>query len=149
MLCVVSSTWNLCVDPIEMCDEVAFTRFSWRTHFQHFFVGGGDNENAELETFCRYSLSSPQAAKHESISDQGGPAAPSHWHHYDITATSPLFSRSRLEQETAALFQHLDANSDGNIDLAEFTRFCLEVLLSRGARLRSDAHIHGGYKVIQ
>lgn len=25
------------------------------------------------------------------------------------------------------MFQHLDANSDGNIDLAEFTRFCLEV----------------------
>lgn len=25
------------------------------------------------------------------------------------------------------MFQHLDSNSDGNIDLAEFTRFCLEV----------------------
>lgn len=25
------------------------------------------------------------------------------------------------------MFQNLDTNSDGNIDLAEFTRFCLEV----------------------
>lgn len=25
------------------------------------------------------------------------------------------------------MFQHLDTNGDGNIDLAEFTRFCLEV----------------------
>lgn len=25
------------------------------------------------------------------------------------------------------MFEHLDTNNDGNIDLAEFTRFCLEV----------------------
>lgn len=31
------------------------------------------------------------------------------------------------EQEAETMFKHLDSNSDGNIDLAEFTRFCLEV----------------------
>ncbi|CAM9641846.1 unnamed protein product [Ectocarpus fasciculatus] len=30
-------------------------------------------------------------------------------------------------RETAKLFDHLDANGDGSIDLAEFTRFCLEI----------------------
>eukprot|EP00903_Cladosiphon_okamuranus_P020676 g18985.t1 len=31
------------------------------------------------------------------------------------------------EEETTSMFQQLDTNSDGNIDLAEFTRFCLEI----------------------
>ncbi|CAM9523503.1 unnamed protein product [Pylaiella littoralis] len=30
-------------------------------------------------------------------------------------------------QEAETVFQHLDSNNDGNIDLAEFTRFCLEI----------------------
>lgn len=42
-----------------------------------------------------------------------------------FTENDPAFFVYAQEAET--MFQHLDINSDGNIDLAEFTRFCLEV----------------------
>ncbi|CAM9534676.1 unnamed protein product [Ectocarpus sp. 6 AP-2014] len=32
-----------------------------------------------------------------------------------------------MQSETAKMFDQLDANGDGSIDLAEFTRFCLEI----------------------
>lgn len=53
--------------------------------------------------------------------------------HAYLCSTDPeiYISIDWFTQETAAMFQHLDTNGDGAIDLAEFTRFCLEVRAAR------------------
>lgn len=45
--------------------------------------------------------------------------------HFFVFSIVPV--RHVFRQETKDMFQHLDVNKDNNIDLIEFTRFCLEV----------------------
>lgn len=44
-----------------------------------------------------------------------------------MTVAFAFFVLAWCAQETVVLFNHLDDNKNGQIDLTEFTRFCLEV----------------------